>query len=757
MGYTVSVCRDDLDEARWVYIQISYAYSEAPFPEMIKPDNILGPNFPILDYGNSLRLGGYTEKVSFETTISEYGTVHDPDEYSDWVDGSPDGDWYGDDYYKATIRQIYLDEPDGYAEWIESDGYLNTPHLDRGETGWAAMWLEPEAVDMMVGGAEIVSTCTDLVETPVDLGSLPKDELYLLIDKEVVADYIDTVVIDQPTLLERGWAFVEEAVEDTVDTIVARFQSPEYEWEDIPDLYEDSDWVNTSDTATQETSGSGLESFYETVTDSGASGLMQLLKDKVRDVGYDNLAALFDNAGEAKELHDFDQDLMDETLPMLDNFEIVDGEMREIHTLEETEQKNESLRDRVADYLDENFPTLGAIFKDLTTSSRHSDVSYQITFDSAELSPGDSHSNRVSFGAQDDLYDAKSGDDILLGGLGRDTLAGGSGNDWLAGGDQADLLTGNGGRDVMSGGSGSDDISGGKGADLLTGDAGNDILNGSVGNDTLEGGSGNDTLLGGSAQDQLSGGKDADQLEGGAGDDVLAGGSGRDILLGGKGADVLQGGSGKDQIQGSVGADTLDGGSNNDTLLGGSGNDDLFGGKGADRIDGGVGQDTLSGSYGADMLDGGKGLDRLEGGWGNDTLLGGIGDDELSGGKGADELEGGSGKDLMTGGSGADHFVFADLSDTGATSGSRDVITDFTRSQNDVIDLSAVDANQNRGGDQAFDFVGKSDFSGEAAELRYQYRGDKSIIFGDVDGDRVADFSIELSGRISLHESDFML
>jgi len=525
MGYTVSTCRDDFHEGRSIYIQVTYSYSEAPFPDMIKPDNILGPNFPMLEYNDYLRLGGYTDEVSFDTTILEYGSIFDPDEAADWVNGSPDGDWYGMDYYKASIKQIYLDKPDAYVEWLENDGYLNMPYDDRrADAYWHVMWLEPEQIDLMIGGAEIVATCTDLVETPVDLGSLPKDELDLLIDKEVVADYIDTVVIHQPSLLERGWAFIEETVEGTVDTITARFDSPEYQWEDIPDLYEDSDWANTSPTATEETGGDGLKSYYDTVTDSGASGLMKLLKDKIRDAGYDNLVDLFENAGEAKELHDFNQDLMDETLPMLDNFEIVDGEMRDINTLEEMEQKNDSLRDRVAEYLDENFPKLGAVFKDLTTSSRHSDVSYEITFESTTLSPGDSHSNRVSFGAQNDRYDGQAGDDILLGGLGRDTLLGGRGADWLAGGAQADRLLGNAGKDVLSGGNGNDRLFGGKGVDRLSGGAGRDILNGGAGHDTLDGGAGRDTLDGGVGRDTLSGGGGYDLFK-------FNSKSGKDVIL----------------------------------------------------------------------------------------------------------------------------------------------------------------------------------------------------------------------------------
>ena len=76
----------------------------------------------------------------------------------------------------------------------------------------------------------------------------------------------------------------------------------------------------------------------------------------------------------------------------------------------------------------------------------------------------------------------------------------------------------------------------------------------------------------------------------------------------------------------------------------------------------------------------------------------------------------------MTGGPGNDVFVFNSISDSapgqsgyinnGSFSwlsghGRRDVITDFTRGQ-DKIDLSAIDANNRVGGNQAFTFSARA-------------------------------------------------
>ena len=80
-----------------------------------------------------------------------------------------------------------------------------------------------------------------------------------------------------------------------------------------------------------------------------------------------------------------------------------------------------------------------------------------------------------------------------------------------------------------------------------------------------------------------------------------------------------------------------------------------------------------------------------------------------------------------------------------------DTIMDFARG--DKIDLSALDANAKMAKDQAFNFIGSSAFSGKAGELRY----DGTTIYGDVDGNGVADFSIIISNHATLSGSDFIL
>jgi len=200
-------------------------------------------------------------------------------------------------------------------------------------------------------------------------------------------------------------------------------------------------------------------------------------------------------------------------------------------------------------------------------------------------------------------------------------------------------------------------------------------------------------------------------------DAVMAG----DAILGTALGDRRGGGLGDDTISGLDGADTL---------IGRLGNDELLGGEAGDR---------LVGSEGNDSLIGGAGSDTMLGGTGNDSLVGGTGNDTLAGDLGADTLVGGEGKDRMTGGAGADRFLFTSLSDS--TFAAFDQVRDFTAGS-DILDLTAVDADSLIAGDQAFTLIGTAQFSGTAGEMRYA--GGRLV--GDVDGDRVGDFSIQLVG-----------
>lgn len=126
----------------------------------------------------------------------------------------------------------------------------------------------------------------------------------------------------------------------------------------------------------------------------------------------------------------------------------------------------------------------------------------------------------------------------------------------------------------------------------------------------------------------------------------------------------------------------------------------------------------------------------------------GSGDDRLIGNEVANRLNGGAGDDVLTGNGGADLFVFAQT-------GGHDRITDFV-SGTDKISLTGIDANSALAGDQAFSFIGANAFSNHAGELRTYVDGGARFLAGDVDGNGVADFTIDI-GMSDLKPADLLL
>ena len=140
--------------------------------------------------------------------------------------------------------------------------------------------------------------------------------------------------------------------------------------------------------------------------------------------------------------------------------------------------------------------------------------------------------------------------------------------------------------------------------------------------------------------------------------------------------------------------------------------DDVLYGRDADETyNGSKGNDFIAGRQGDDRLFGDKGDDYLEGGKGDDHLKGATGDDVLNGGEGNDLIDGGFGVDVLTGGEGSDRFVYDDIKESAQGAQSRDVITDFSSSEDDKIDLSAI-------ADESV-FIGASDFTGTKPEIRF--------------------------------------
>ena len=100
----------------------------------------------------------------------------------------------------------------------------------------------------------------------------------------------------------------------------------------------------------------------------------------------------------------------------------------------------------------------------------------------------------------------------------------------------------------------------------------------------------------------------------------------------------------------------------------------------------------------------------------------------------------------VVGGGAADTFVFQP-DDSGVGTGNRDFVADFSKAQNDEINLSEF------GGLQ---FIGQAAFSA-AGQVRFTQSGGDTIVSGDVNGDGVADFSILLTGAKTLVAGDFVL
>ena len=180
----------------------------------------------------------------------------------------------------------------------------------------------------------------------------------------------------------------------------------------------------------------------------------------------------------------------------------------------------------------------------------------------------------------------------------------------------------------------------------------------------------------------------------------------------------------------------------------GTGIDQYFGGTRNDTVYGGSEADTLYGYGGGDSLYGESGADGIKGGAGTDIIRGGLDRDFLWGGDTTGANDGAR-----------DTFVFASL-ETGRTIGTADVIYDFvngTAATADRIDLSLMDAKVDTIPNDAFAFIGAGAFTGVAGQLRSVVSGNWTYISGDTDGNRTADFYIDLSGAKTLAATDFIL
>ena len=73
----------------------------------------------------------------------------------------------------------------------------------------------------------------------------------------------------------------------------------------------------------------------------------------------------------------------------------------------------------------------------------------------------------------------------------------------------------------------------------------------------------------------------------------------------------------------------------------------------------------------------------------------------------------------------------------------------------DRIDLAAIDAKSATAADDAFSFIGAGAFSGQAGQLRVEGGGGVWQVYGDTNGDSVADFQITVYGSAPV-QTDFV-
>ncbi|HEY0311684.1 MAG TPA: calcium-binding protein [Allosphingosinicella sp.] len=283
---------------------------------------------------------------------------------------------------------------------------------------------------------------------------------------------------------------------------------------------------------------------------------------------------------------------------------------------------------------------------------------------------------------------------------------------------------------------------------LMTMGAGNDVLDlSSGGNDTASGGGGNDYFYFGAAFTA------ADTIVGGAGVDTVALLGSYNLTLG---ANTLSGVETFSLLSG-----TAAGGTQHVTYSITTVDENVPAGGRLTVYAGGLLADEslffngYAETDGALSVYGGAGNDTFAGGPANDAFVGGAGDDTMYGLGGMDWLEGGLGADTMRGGPGNDLFVYKSAAES--TAAKTDHILDFEY-VSDHFSLTAIDANTNLAGDQAFTFIGSDPFSNTAGELRAYQSGASWFIEGDVDGDGTADLVIQVDtfGH-ALGASDFLL
>ena len=321
---------------------------------------------------------------------------------------------------------------------------------------------------------------------------------------------------------------------------------------------------------------------------------------------------------------------------------------------------------------------------------------------------------------------------------------------------------------------GSDSLTGTSSSESLFGFDGNDTIDGGLGTDKMFGGNGNDIYIAGSQSETVS------ELAKGGKDTVMSNATYSIIDTDGGGANggnienLTLIGTANLNATGNDLNNKLVGNSGNNTIKGGLGNDSIDGGAGSDKMNGGGGNDKYVvdslGDTATELANGGRDLVRssvsftlssnienlILAGGANIDATGNAAKNSITGNSGNNVITGGGARDVTKGGGGADTFNFDAISDSAGSD--HDLIKDF-RHKADHIDLSSIDADSGTAGGQSFNFLTTKDaaFTGHAGDLRFVSNGKLTTIEADINGDKAADFVIDLQGIIALDVGDFIL
>ncbi len=342
-----------------------------------------------------------------------------------------------------------------------------------------------------------------------------------------------------------------------------------------------------------------------------------------------------------------------------------------------------------------------------------------------------------------------------------------------------------GGGATIHGSNAGDVIFGGAGADTLDGGVGDDRINVYATPASIAGGAGVDSLylhdavsatftdatLTGVARVFVYDGGSVDVSQVTAGFDVLrslstatggatiVAGNRADVVFGGLGADTLSGGGGDDRIGVSAQPAYVDGGAGTgDILLLGGGASYVF----DDTSLTGVERVFVRGDTSVDLsaVHADLSINTIGDAGTQSAVVGTAGANRIVGGASDDTLDGGGGADVLRGGAGADTFAFSSLADTVGTGGAIDRVFDFSRTQGDTIDLSAIDADPTRAGQQTFTFIGTDAFGTGGADYQVRVTGSQngnSYIQFDTDHDGRTDYTIFVHSDAPLTSGDIVV